>query len=252
MKQVSLGNLRYKSNVHTSDELGNLAQVFNVMTANLLEAQETKLAQRAMERELSLATKIQKKLLPSGVPDQPGYDIAHHYVPAREVGGDYFDFLKIDDKHIATVVADVSGKGIPASLIMTMTRSLLRVAAKEDASPVRTVELVNRFLTPDMNPGMFVTLVYVVLNLTNGEGRLVRAGHPPPLFYSHKRARVIPMQPRGMGLGLDRTGEIFESSLQVQRFMMQKGDVLVLYTDGVVEGQSREGKEYSPNDYRTC
>jgi len=245
MKHVSLGNLRHKSNVRTSDELGGLAQAFNVMTASLLEAQETRLAQRAMEHELSLATEIQKKLLPSGVPDIAGYDVAHHYAPAREVGGDYFDFLKIDAEHLAAVVADVSGKGIPASLIMTMTRSLLRVAAKGDASPVRTVELVNRFLTPDMNPGMFVTLVYVVLNLKTGEGRLVRAGHNPPLFYSSKRTLVIPMQPRGMGVGLDRTGDVFGSDLQVQRFTLQKGDVLVLYTDGVVEGKSREGEEYS-------
>jgi len=245
MKHVTLGNLRHKSNVRTSDELGGLAQAFNVMTASLLEAQDTKLAQRAMEHELSLATEIQKKLLPSGVPDQPGYDVAHHYAPAREVGGDYFDFLKIDEEHVAAVVADVSGKGIPASLIMTMTRSLLRMAAKADASPARTVELVNRFLTPDMNPGMFVTLAYVVLNVTNAEGRLVRAGHNPPLFYSRQRTRVIPMQPRGMGVGVDRTGDIFESDLQVQRFTLQKGDVLLLYTDGVVEGTSRDGEEYT-------
>jgi serine phosphatase RsbU (regulator of sigma subunit) len=250
MKQVSLGDLDHQSRIRSSDELGELARAFNLMTTGLKAAQEMKITQRAIEHELSLATRIQTRLLPAEIPRVEGLEIAHHYSPAREVGGDYYDFLRIDEDHLGVVIADVSGKGIPAALIMTMTRSLLRMAAKGETSPVRTVELVNRFLTPDMNPGMFVTLVYHVIDLATREVRLVRAGHNPPFLFSAKHGKVLEVQPRGMGIGIDRDGARFGAELQVQRFVLRPGDVLVTYTDGIVEGKDRDGKDYSSERLR--
>jgi sigma-B regulation protein RsbU (phosphoserine phosphatase) len=119
------------------------------------------------------------------------------------------------------------------------------MAAQGEPSPSRTVELVNRTLTPDMNPGMFVTMVYFVLNLKTMEVRLVRAGHNPPLLYTTKHDKLIHLHPRGMALGIDREGSLFLSELQVQRFVLQPGDVLVAYTDGVVEGKDRDGGDYT-------
>lgn len=250
MKQVSLGDLEHQSKVRSSDELGDLAHAFNVMTASLKAAQEAKLAQREMEHELAVATRIQTRLLPSDIPPAPGFDIARHYASAREVGGDYYDFIRIDEGHLGFVVADVSGKGIPASLIMTMTRSLLRMAAKGETSPVRPVELLNRFLTPDMNPGMFVTLTYCILDLETHEMRLVRAGHNPPLLFSAKQGKLLVIQPRGMGVGIDREGSRFASELQLQRFVLRPGDVLVTYTDGIVEGKDGRDRSYSDERFR--
>src|SRR4030095_11363088 len=111
MTQVSLGNLDHKSKVQSSDELGDLARAFNTMTSGLKAAQEAKLAQREMEHELSLASRIQERLLPSALPRLPGFELERHYEPAKEVGGDYYDFIPIDADHHGVVVADVSDKG---------------------------------------------------------------------------------------------------------------------------------------------
>jgi serine phosphatase RsbU (regulator of sigma subunit) len=244
IRRVGHGDLEHQSEVRSSDEVGDLARAFNTMTASLHAAQEAKLAQRALEHDLSVATEIQTRLLPSTVPEIKGLDISAYYVSAKEVGGDYYDFLMIDPEHLGVAIADVSGKGIPGSLVMTMTRSLLRMAATGETSPARTVELVNRFLTPDMNQGMFVTLLYFVIDIPTREVRLVRCGHNAPLLYSSRIEKLIHLQPRGIAVGLDREGSIFRAELQVQRFTLQPGDVLLAYTDGVVEAKNADGADY--------
>jgi serine phosphatase RsbU (regulator of sigma subunit) len=245
MRRVAHGDLEHHSEVRSSDEVGDLARAFNAMTSSLHAAQEAKLARRALEHDLSVATAIQTRLLPSEVPEIQGLDISACYVSAKEVGGDYYDFLRIDPDHLGVAVADVSGKGIPGSLVMTMTRSLLRMAATGETSPARTVELVNRFLTPDMNQGMFVTLLYFVLAIPSREVRLVRCGHNAPLLYNSRVEKLINLQPRGIAVGLDREGSIFRAELQVQRFTLQPGDILLAYTDGVVEAKNADGADYT-------
>lgn len=250
MRQVSLGHLDHQSKVRTKDELGSLAHAFNLMTTELKSAQELKLEQRARDHELSLATQIQSRLLPSDIPEISGFDVAHHYAPAREIGGDYFDFLRIDEERVGVAVADVSGKGVPAALIMALTRSLLLMAARGETSPARTLEKVNRFLTPDLSAGMFVTMAYFVIDEATREARLVRAGHNPPLYFSAAASKVIELRPRGLGVGIDREGSRFVSELQVQKLTFHPGDVLVTYTDGIVEGKDRNGADYSDERLR--
>ena len=244
LRKVSMGDLQHQSQVNSNDELGNLARIFNRMTMNLHTAQAAQLAQRALAHELSLATSIQSGLLPSGLPELPGFDLAAFYLSAKEVGGDYYDFLQVDGNTMGIVVADVSGKGVPGSLVMTMTRSLLHMAAKENLSPEKTVIEVNNCLAPDMNPGMFVTMAYLVLNTLDRKVRLVRAGHNAPLLYSARHGKVIDLHPKGIAIGLDREGPLFSSQLETQKFTLQPGDVLVLYTDGSVEGKDPHGNDF--------
>ncbi|MBN1442483.1 MAG: SpoIIE family protein phosphatase [Planctomycetes bacterium] len=244
LRQVSQGDLNHQSALDSADELGDMARTFNLMTSNLLAAQETKLAQKAMEQELSVAMSIQSRLLPSTVPSIPGIDVAIYYQPAKEVGGDYYDFLPIDEHHLGIVIADVSGKGVPGSLVMTMTRSLLRMAAAGEAAPDLTVREVNRCLSADMNPGMFVTLLYLVLNTSSREVRLVRAGHNAPLLFRASQRKLIHVSPRGIAIGLDHHGALFDSELEVQKFGIEKGDVLVAFTDGVTEAKSPTGEDF--------
>jgi serine phosphatase RsbU (regulator of sigma subunit) len=245
MKQVTLGNLEHQSNVSSSDELGMLAHAFNVMTESLQAAQEAKVAQRALEYELSLASKIQARLLPPQVPRVSGFDIAVHYAAAKEVSGDYYDFLRVDDERLGFVVADVSGKGVPAALVMTMTRSLLRIAARAEPSPARPLELVNRFLTPDLDRGLFVTVAYSILSPSTSEVLTARAGHNPPLYFQASERKILRVQPRGVAIGLHRQGSIFDAELKVQRISLGAGDILLAYTDGIVEAKDREGKDYT-------
>ena len=244
LRQVSLGDLQHQSRVTSGDELGNLARAFNQMTRSLHTAQAAKLSQKALEHELSLATNIQSGLLPSELPEIPGLDLAAFYLSAKEVGGDYYDFLQVDDHTIGMVVADVSGKGVPGSLVMTMTRSMLHIAARDNQSPQQTIIEVNNCLAPDMNPGMFVTMAYLVLDTRTREIRLVRAGHNAPLLYSARHGQVIDLHPKGIAIGLDREGALFSSQLETQKFTLQPGDILVLYTDGIVEGKDPSGNDF--------
>ncbi len=245
LRQVSLGNLDHQSKVRSNDEIGELARTFNQMTGNLKRAQAVLLAKQATEHELKLATKIQEGLLPSGVPIIPGFEIACHYKPAKEIGGDYYDFVRIDDEHLGFVVADVSGKGVPGSLVMTMTRSLLRLAAKGVICPTRTVQQVNRALSPDMNPGMFVTLLYGVLHIPTHRLELVRAGHNNPLIFHRSSRKIQRSKSNGIALGLDRVGTIFDADLEPRRITLEDGDFIATYTDGVIEAKDAAGSDYS-------
>ena len=244
MRRVSQGDLEHKTNVDSGDELGDLGRTFNLMTSNLQEGQEAKLAQKATEHELSLATGIQSRLLPSELPQIAGLDVAVYYLSAKEVGGDYYDFIPIDSDHLGIVVADVSGKGVPGSLVMTMTRSLMRMAAAKQLSPTETVSNVNRCLVPDIDTGMFVTLLYLVIDVTSKEFSLVRAGHNAPLLYSGRHRKLLQLHPRGIAVGLDREGTLFESELEVKRLRLHPGDVFLAYTDGVVEGKDINGEVF--------
>ena len=245
IRQVSQGDLQHQSLVRSSDELGDLARAFNIMTTNLHTAQEAKLEQKALEQELSIATEIQTRLLPSAKPSIPGFEVGSYYLSAMEVGGDYYDFIQVDKNHVGVVVADVSGKSVPGSLIMTMTRSLLRLAAAGGTHPAKAMQTVNRFLAPDVTPGMFVTLVYCVIDVRSGEVNLVRCGHNAPFLMVGQREQVLRLQPGGIALCLDRDGHLFDRELKTQRFTMAPGDTLVLYTDGVTEAKARDGSDYT-------
>ncbi len=245
LRQVSLGQLDHQSRVRSGDEIGDLARTFNQMTANLRQAQEASVAQKSLEHELNLATRIQTRLLPAQIPLIPGFEVGAYYKAAREVGGDYYDFIQIDDQNLGMVVADVSGKGVPGSLVMTMTRSLLRMAAAGQDSPAETIQEVNRVLAPDVNPGMFVTLLYFVLHIPSRRIRLVRAGHNAPILYIARLGKLVHLKPRGIALGLDAKGPLFDGELEVQQFTLKEGDFLVAYTDGIVEGKDPRGECYS-------
>ncbi len=249
MRRVGAGDLDHQSPVTSSDELGDLAHAFNVMTRGLKEAQQLRFEQRARERELSLATEIQTRLFPDAVPAVAGYDIAGYSASAKEVGGDYYDFIPIDDARLGIVVADVSGKGVPAALVMTMTRSLLRLAATGDPSAARTIERVDRALAPDLRPGMFVTLAYAVLDRDRHTIELVRCGHNSPYYFERSTQRLRALSPGGIGIGVDRTGALFSAQLRTQRLSLDPGDTLVLYTDGVVEAKDTDGRDYGDDRF---
>ena len=244
MKQVSHGNLQHESRVNSGDELGDLARAFNVMTGSLQQAHDAKLVQRSLEHELQLANSIQSGLLPSDVPELAELDIAAYYASAKEVGGDYYDFIPIDEKRWAAVVADVSGKGVPASLVMTMTRSLLRLASQGELQPTRSLTEVNTCLSADMKPGMFVTMVYLLIDPDTREVLFCRAGHNAPILYRKQRKQLLRLSSKGIAIGLDRHGAMFESHLEVMRFPLGPGDVLVLYTDGIVEAKDTSDADY--------
>ncbi|MCZ6602713.1 MAG: SpoIIE family protein phosphatase [Planctomycetota bacterium] len=240
---VSQGDLDHHTERHSRDEIGSLAETFDTMTVNLKVAREKALAQRILEHELDIATEIQTALLPGRIPQIEGYEMFAHYISAREVGGDYYDFIKIDSHHLGIVVADVAGKGIPGSMVMTMARSLIRFASLRNPSPADTLRKVNRALSRDMRRGMFVTAVYMVLDPRENIVRVSNAGHNPLLHYRARSGKVEEINPRGIALGFDK-GPVFDSTLDEISVKLEPGDRIVAYTDGVVEALNAKGEEF--------
>lgn len=243
MAVVADGHFDHKSAIKTNDEIAALATMFNVMTDNLAHAQQQEADRKAIERELSIATEIQANLLPQRIPEIPGFDIHRYYLSAKEVGGDYYDFLVIDQQHLGIVVADVSGKGIPGSMVMTMVRSLLRLASVRNFSPADTFKKVNRILHRDIRRGMFVTAIYMVLDIVDRKLRVASAGHNPLVIYRAENGQVEFVRPRGIALGFDR-GPMFDTNIREAEIELNPGDRIVAYTDGVNEAKNIDDDDF--------
>lgn len=205
------------------------------------------LEKRQMDLDLSLASGIQQMLLPKAAPQIAGLDIDARYAPAQKVSGDFYDLFALPGNRLGVAVADVSGKGIPASLLMAMCRTDLRQIAPRHDSPAQTLAELNRTLGGDLR-GMFITILYAVIDPGRGEVTLARAGHELPLFLRRDPVTGVPsvayVGSEGMPLGLV-PDEIFSAVIADQTEPFQPGDGLVLYTDGLTEAPNDEEKEFS-------
>jgi len=202
---------------------------------------------RQLDLDLSLASGIQQMLLPKEPPKMAGLDIDARYTPAQKVSGDFYDLFALSDTRLGVAVADVSGKGIPASLLMAMCRTNLRQIAPRYDSPAKTLADLNRALGGDLR-GMFITILYAVIDTARGEVTFARAGHELPLFSRRDRVTGVPVGEyvgsEGMPLGLVPDG-IFSSVIADRTEPFAVGDALVLYTDGLTEAPNEEDKEFS-------
>ncbi len=246
--EVAGGNLDHQSRVGSRDEIGALAHVFNIMTRNLRTAQNNAVERKSFERELNIAKEIQEKLLPERIPQIPGFDIHSHYNSAKEVGGDYYDFIVIDQTHLGIIVADVAGKGIPGAMVMTMARSLVRLASVRNVSPGDTFKKVNRILAKDIRRGMFVTAAYMVLNVKTRTLRVASAGHNPVVLYRAKAGENELIKPAGIALGFDK-GTIFDNHIKEVEVQLEEGDRIVTYTDGVNEAMNNDSEEFGEDRF---
>ncbi|MFL6516356.1 MAG: PP2C family protein-serine/threonine phosphatase [Chthoniobacterales bacterium] len=198
---------------------------------------------KRLDHDLEIARDIQRILLPSEAPAVPGFEISGINVPARQVSGDYFDYIKVDDRRLGVAIADVSGKGVPASLIMAICRSVLRSQATNNPSPADVLKHVNRQLYPDIKEDMFISMAYIILDPAENRVTLCRAGHDAPLLYKRSAQTVTPLKPRGMALGID-SGSVFDRLTTDFEVSLERDDCLVLYTDGVTEALDSEGYEF--------
>ncbi|CAN5554288.1 hypothetical protein BH20VER3_BH20VER3_23640 [soil metagenome] len=200
---------------------------------------------KRLDHDLQIARDIQRILLPSRPPAVPGFDIAGINIPARQVSGDYFDYIKVDDDRLGVVIADVSGKGVPASLIMAICRSVLRAEARLGQSPAEVLRKVNRQLYPDIKEDMFISMAYLILDQENDQLILSRGGHDAPLLYRAATGQVEVLKPPGMALGID-SGDVFDRITGDLSVPLERDDCLVLYTDGVTEMLDANGDEFGP------
>jgi serine phosphatase RsbU (regulator of sigma subunit)/predicted ester cyclase len=202
--------------------------------ANTLHTTLERLAQEMLERErveqeLRVAQRIQHALLPKEPPELEGWDIAHDYRPAREVGGDFYDFLNLNDGRVVLIIGDVSGKGIPAAMVMANTQSVLRaVAQRAGIPPSQALEEANDVLYTYLPPNMFATCFYAILEPTEGWLRYANAGHNLPCCWHE--GLVTKLRARGMPLGL-LPGMDYEE----KQTALAPGDGVLLYSDGLIE-----------------
>lgn len=228
---------RLKGEDYTAEERTLLASLIPqvapaVRVAQLVQDQQMQVRERErIEQELRTARTIQHTFLPKNVPALPGWLLVPYYKSAREVGGDFYDFLPFEDGRLGIVIGDVTGKGIPAALVMTATRTMLRTAALEQSSPSEVLARVNDLLHVDIPSGMFVTCFYAILDPKNGHLRYANAGHEPP--YRQHDGNVVELWATGMPLGMmpgTRYDE-YEATLI-------PGESLLFYSDGLVEAHN--------------
>jgi sigma-B regulation protein RsbU (phosphoserine phosphatase) len=206
------------------------------------ELRRTTAEKERIGSELRIASEIQKSILPRTFPpfpDRADFEIYATTIPPLEMGGDFYDFFLIDDKRLGVVIADVSGKGVPAAIFMAVSRSLIKATALASVSPSACLEHVNRLLCPDNDSAMFVTVFYGILNTETGELEFSNGGHNVP--YIIGRDRLVPVgAPSGMALGI-----VDDARYETSRTSLNAGETLVLYTDGVTEAMDTQNRLFS-------
>jgi serine phosphatase RsbU (regulator of sigma subunit)/predicted ester cyclase len=210
----------------------------NTLHTTLERLEEEMRERQRVEHELGVARRIQHALLPKDLPELEGWEIARHYQPAREVGGDFYDFLRLEDGRVGLVIGDVSGKGIAAALVMANTQSVLRaVAQREGITPGRVLEEANEVLYAYIPPTMFITCLYAILDPEGGGLVYANAGHDLP--YLHRNSEAEELRARGMPLGL-MPGMDYEE----KEVTLEAGESALFYSDGLVEAHDPKGEMF--------
>ncbi|OHE89623.1 MAG: hypothetical protein A3G75_08710 [Verrucomicrobia bacterium RIFCSPLOWO2_12_FULL_64_8] len=213
-----------------------------------LESLNLQIEKRQLDLDLALASSIQQMLLPDTTPSVPGLDIAASYLPTQQVGGDLYDFYPLGPARLGIAVADVSGKGMPASLLMAICRTNLQQIASRHESPARVLAEVNRAMAGEVCRGMFITIIYTIVDVDKNTLTYARAGHELPLLLRRDPVSGQPVAEfagaEGMPLGLVEP-EMFEGVIADRTMPFVPGDTMVLYTDGVTEAANAEEKEFS-------
>ncbi|HBA83594.1 MAG TPA: hypothetical protein DCZ95_05815 [Verrucomicrobia bacterium] len=238
-KRISAGEFDHQVRIRSRDELHDLSHSFNRMTLSLkkytADLTRTTAANERYESELRFARDIQQELLPRQFPPYPGassVEIFARMLPAREVGGDYYDFFLVDRDHMGALVADVAGKGAGAGLFMMRMRTLLRDNARGNLSAADTLKRVNQLMLPDNQSMMFTTMIYLICNLQTGRLVFCNAGHPPPLVLRKGSPEWLEAAPEEINPPLGIREAV---GFKDRELTLAKGDSLILYTDGATE-----------------
>ena len=211
------------------------------------DAMQLQIEKNKLDLDIELASNIQGLLLPREFPPSQMVEFAAQYTPAQKIGGDLYDIFQLDANTIGVAVADVSGKGISASILMAICQTHLRHFAKEERSPSKVLSSINRMMEQTMRRDMFITIVYAVFDLKTETVTLARAGHELPFFYDSQdngSVRISPIESPGMPVGMVPPA-IFDATISDTQIQFGKNDALLLYTDGLTESVNSEGEEFS-------
>jgi len=250
---IGEGRLDHRIELEGEDEFSQIARAFNDMAGKFRGAQESLVEQERFQKEIQVAKEIQHTLLPKEMPDTGGFDIASMYRSAKEVGGDYYDIMNIGPNLLGVIVADVAGKGVPGSLVMTITRTVVRLVALQNKSAKSVMTKVNSFIKDDMKKGMFVTAFYLVLDSVSRKINFASAGHDPLILYRAKEEKIYYIKPKGFPLGIALPDdELFKKVMVEENVKLAKDDMIVVYTDGIPEAMNGRREQYGEKRFVEC
>jgi phosphoserine phosphatase RsbU/P len=231
-----INNLGYSpSDIEFIYSVGSLA-IISLENKRLFKEE---LEKQKLEEELELAKEIQKNLLPQALPHFKNFEIAATNISSKQVGGDYYDIIKYDEKRFVIAIADVSGKGVPASLLMANIQAFLKTICRQDMQIENATAIINDLLTENVTDGRFITLFWAMLNDEERSLQYVNAGHNPPLLV--RGGKIIKLQKGGMILGVMKSVNPYLT----ERINLQSGDTLIMFTDGVTEAMDKNRNEFS-------
>ena len=240
--RIRRGDFTQRISVASGDQLGDLAESFNAMTASVEGLLHQAAEKKRLENELRLARQIQMSLLPRDATSVPGLSVTAVCRPAREIGGDYYDFIRLGERRLGLLVADVSGKGTSAALYMAELKGLMLSLGYSHESPRQLLIEANRIMAGALDSRSFITMLYAVVDLDAGTLTYARAGHTPLIYASQNGGRRVVrlLAPAGLVLGLHGFERHFAELLEEHHLPIRAGDVAVLFTDGVTEAMNEE------------
>ena len=251
---VQQGDFSHRIEVKARDQLGELANSFNTMTGRLSSLLAEMAEKKRLEEELRIARDIQMSLLPQGETHMPGLQMTAHCSPAREVGGDYYDFFRIDDERLGILIADVSGKGTSAALYMAELKGLMLSLSQIHTSPRELMIAANRIIADNLDSRSFITMTYIVMDVRRRVMTYARAGHTPLIHLTGRglarRARILTPDGMVLGLKLDK-GERFAAALEEVSVPLGPGDLVMLFTDGLSEAMNTGDELFGENRLST-
>ncbi len=245
VRRFASGDLDSELPLEGAEEFFEISKAFNEIMTRLSQDRKNIAAREKMAREIEVASQIQRALLPARLPEVPGLELDAFYRAASVVGGDLYDVFQINPGRYCLVVADVSGKGVPAALVMSMLRTVIQIHAQKSASAREILLRVNKYLVENIPSGMFVTVMLVVYDVEARSMKLVSAGHNAMLYYRAAQNETVRINPAGMPMGMTATlDKSFAAKLEEVSITLCDGDCFLIFTDGVTEAVNRDGEQY--------
>ncbi|MEW6412999.1 MAG: SpoIIE family protein phosphatase [Candidatus Zixiibacteriota bacterium] len=245
VRRFTSGELESELPLTGAEEFFEISKAFNQMMTRLSQDQKNIVEREKMAKEIEVASEIQKTLLPRQLPNLPSLEIDAFYRAASVIGGDLYDIFAISENRYCITVADVSGKGVPASLVMSILRTVIQIRADEKSSARDILIKVNDYLTENIPAGMFITVFLVIYDAAKHRISFVSAGHNPMLFYRSDEKSLSLLNPKGMPLGMPLAdGVSFADSLEESSLTLSHDDLFFIFTDGITEARDRDNRQY--------
>ena len=243
VRQIANGNLAHRIRVQGGGEVAHLARAIGRMTDSLLEAQDAQVELGVREREIEVAAEVREALLPQSTPEVPGYQLGALHVGSPQPGGDFHDFVELEDGRVRMLVCGVSGEGVPGALVGATARAYLRAELMRPDDMAEVLKRVNRELARDVRRGMYVTALVVTLEPGAHRASVACAGHKVPLVrFTAADGKVRTVHPEGIALAFDK-GPVFDRTLAAQELELAPGDRLVLANEGALRVEDPDGNE---------